>query len=725
MANFGLKRNIFGLLAVLVVVAVAAVPLISFASTPAMNQYLLPANTLGGTAPASTGPNSIVAGPDGDIWFAEQYANRVGKINPTTHAITEYNLTQPTPGATTLPDSIIEGPDGNMWFSQANGFNGYGAIGKISPTGTITEYPITVSSVASPHSLVFGPDGNIWFTTYGSNIGVMDTNGNIVHHYMTGPDQWSSVSRAICVGPDNQVWFINSSSTVAKINPTNGVETTYNVPQIPFSLVSGPGGDVWFASSASYIGKIDPTSSAVVTYNIPAPPKTASVSQYVGPQVLDVGPDGNIWYALPSYGVGEYNISNGTFSEYEAHDYGNGPSGDTVGNGPDGNLWFTSFTQQPAVGDIVLNTGGGSTGTAPTFTSPSSVAIASGSNLDFTITTSGNPTATISELSSLLPGISFRYNGNGTATLSGTVTTKTTEKVTLNLTATNSVSSASQTLTLTIVANNDCTTTPSSTNSSSGCSANVPGQANDANAYPVTVSGNATTVVIQKEANGNTVAVVIPGLNLSDDNYTVPAKQTLYDDGTLGSVTAEANGIVKGSGKVANNIVIDKGATLAPGHSPGCLSAGGLMLYGTYEAQIGGSSACSGYDQVAISGKSIITGDLLVSSAGGFVPSLGESFTILQSAANELTGQFQGYREGSLVSAQGVNYRISYKDESVILTAISVDNDIASTATAPIDAKLVSAVIPKYITTAGVLFVTLAVLSAVSVGVLAIRGRRS
>jgi len=53
---------------------------------------------------------------------------------------------------------ITKGPDGNLWFTEQNG-----RIGRISPSGLVTEYP-TPSASGSPYGIAVGSDGNIWFT---------------------------------------------------------------------------------------------------------------------------------------------------------------------------------------------------------------------------------------------------------------------------------------------------------------------------------------------------------------------------------------------------------------------------------------------------------------------------------------------------------------------------------------------------------------------------------
>ncbi len=53
-----------------------------------------------------------------------------------------------------LRDSIVAGPDGNLWFSETCG------IGRITPGGAITEFPL--ASCTWPLGITVGPDGNVW-----------------------------------------------------------------------------------------------------------------------------------------------------------------------------------------------------------------------------------------------------------------------------------------------------------------------------------------------------------------------------------------------------------------------------------------------------------------------------------------------------------------------------------------------------------------------------------
>ena len=105
---------------------------------------------------ANANPWGITAGPDGNLWFTENGANKLGMINPTTDAITEF----PIPTANAGPVGITAGPDGNLWFTEPSA----NQIGMINPTtDAITEFPIP-SPNAVPLGITAGPDGNLWFT---------------------------------------------------------------------------------------------------------------------------------------------------------------------------------------------------------------------------------------------------------------------------------------------------------------------------------------------------------------------------------------------------------------------------------------------------------------------------------------------------------------------------------------------------------------------------------
>ncbi|MDQ5873371.1 MAG: hypothetical protein M3547_14315 [Acidobacteriota bacterium] len=108
---------------------------------------------------AASGPEGIVAGPDGSLWFTENRANQIGRIT-TTGSVTEF----PIPTAQSGLGNITVGPDGNLWFTE----RAANQIGRITPAGLITEFPIPTPG-SLPTGITAGPDGNVWFTELNGN----------------------------------------------------------------------------------------------------------------------------------------------------------------------------------------------------------------------------------------------------------------------------------------------------------------------------------------------------------------------------------------------------------------------------------------------------------------------------------------------------------------------------------------------------------------------------
>ncbi len=112
--------------------------------TPAgvITEFPTPPNVEGST---NTNPAGIAVGPDGNIWWTEYSfttrprdaepggrlhgANRIGRISPTTFAMTEFPI--PTPNA--RADGITAGPpgDGGVYFTESPANFSLSAVGRI------------------------------------------------------------------------------------------------------------------------------------------------------------------------------------------------------------------------------------------------------------------------------------------------------------------------------------------------------------------------------------------------------------------------------------------------------------------------------------------------------------------------------------------------------------------------------------------------------------------
>src|SRR5687768_15475410 len=108
-----------------------------------------------------------VEAPDGSIWWAGQWANLVGRLDPKTGAMKEFPLPPEAMPHTVTPDAA-----GHVWYTG----NKNGSVGRLDPqTGAVTEFKMPDPAAKDPHTAVFDRNGTLWFTLQLSNrVGRLD-----------------------------------------------------------------------------------------------------------------------------------------------------------------------------------------------------------------------------------------------------------------------------------------------------------------------------------------------------------------------------------------------------------------------------------------------------------------------------------------------------------------------------------------------------------------------
>ena len=236
-----------------------------------------------------SGPADGVTAADGSVWLTEPNADRIARVTSTPfgYQLAEYPLPN---GAS--PKGIAADSAGNVWFTESGG---QGAIGKIAPSGTITQYSTGLAPGSHPTGITAGPDGNIWFTDSNgpARLGKLNPSTGAITEYTAGLTPGSQPT-GITAGPDGNLWFTETGGpgAIGRITPS-GTITQYTSGLTPNSqpmgIATGPGGDLWFTENASHgaIGWITPQGAigqvATPTVN----------SQPFG---ITQGPDGNEWF---------------------------------------------------------------------------------------------------------------------------------------------------------------------------------------------------------------------------------------------------------------------------------------------------------------------------------------------------------------------------------------------------------------------------------------------
>ncbi len=289
--------------------------------------------------PPGPGENlGMTTGPDGKMWFTREDTFLCSDGNHRVANVTmegqffELRVSQE-------PIGIVAGPDGAMWFVEWPCLPGPALIGRVTVTGSLTEYPIASGS-SFPQRIAAGNDRHLWFTDKGTaSIGRVSTNGRIVEYKVPGT---GSFPLGIAAGPDGNVWFTDfGTDKIGRITP-NGTMTFF-----PLAPGSQPDDIVVAGDKNFYVTEYGTHKIAQVT-------TTGAVAEYTAPAQFKFlteicrGPDaGSVWFTdsdvVPGDSrIGRFDLRTHRFSR--ALDPPHAPALPPVSIyqlhfGPDGNLW--------------------------------------------------------------------------------------------------------------------------------------------------------------------------------------------------------------------------------------------------------------------------------------------------------------------------------------------------------------------------------------------------
>src|SRR5262245_29953351 len=199
---------------------------------------------------------------DGSIWWAGQFGNLIGRLNPVTGEMKEYPLP-----AMAKPHTVELDAKGTPWYTG----NMNGSVGKIDPkTGQATVYKMPDPNAKDPHTLIFDKKGTAFFTLQNSNM-------------------------------------------VGRLNPETGDIKLITLPiadSKPYGIKEDAEGAIWFAcNGAPCIYKMDPATMALKEYKLPLGGTTV--------RRLDIAEDGMIWYVNSGRGqLGRLNPKTGQITEW-------------------------------------------------------------------------------------------------------------------------------------------------------------------------------------------------------------------------------------------------------------------------------------------------------------------------------------------------------------------------------------------------------------------------
>jgi virginiamycin B lyase len=225
-----------------------------------------------------------VQAPDGMIWWVGQFGNVMGRLNPTTGEMKEYQLS-----ANALPHTVEIDAKGNAWFTG----NKNGTVGYIDPrTGTTKVYKMPDPDAKDPHTLIFDKKGIGWFTLQNSNmVGRIDPEtGDIKLKKLSTPD---AKPYGIKLDADGNVYFsCNGHPCLYKIDTANFELSEIKLPLEGTTvrrLDIAQDGMIWYVNSGlGRLGRYDPKTGEIKEWPSPSGPKSHPYAIVVV--------DGIVWY---------------------------------------------------------------------------------------------------------------------------------------------------------------------------------------------------------------------------------------------------------------------------------------------------------------------------------------------------------------------------------------------------------------------------------------------
>lgn len=269
---------------------------------------------------------------DGNVWFTDRsIPNRLGRLDPRTGEITDYEL--PDPRAD--PHGLTVDAEGHVWWAETRGLH----LGRLEPrTGEMVRYSMDPNGEiegGQGHTPIVDSEQNIWFTVIiGNKLGKWDRKTEKITLWEVPTP--NSYPYGIVLDKDENIWIAEFvGCKVAKFDRATEKFTEYTPltePCLMRRLGIDSKGTIWYGLfSSGKLGKLDPNTGEIIEYDLPMPhsqpydtwadaedniwigdggqsgtlikfdPLTEKFTYYPAPQrgdmpKLEVTQDGAIWY---------------------------------------------------------------------------------------------------------------------------------------------------------------------------------------------------------------------------------------------------------------------------------------------------------------------------------------------------------------------------------------------------------------------------------------------
>lgn len=224
-------------------------------------------------------PGGLNIGSDGNLWFSEQFDDKIGVFDLATKTAHEYDVPKGT-----RPHNTYTGPDGNIWFTGLNDNIGVFDI----KTKKATVFTKGISTGAEPHVIITDPTNNryMWFTEQnGSRIARFDRETEKIVEFDL-PN--NTLPHGIVPDPNRKAiwWAEQGPDALGTLDLSDGpIESQQDFDQHykhipglpkgsgPHDPLFGPAGKIYMTlQDSNELGRFDPKTGKYETFPTGLPP---------------------------------------------------------------------------------------------------------------------------------------------------------------------------------------------------------------------------------------------------------------------------------------------------------------------------------------------------------------------------------------------------------------------------------------------------------------------
>lgn len=230
------------------------------------------------STPVLSYPSGVAAAPDGAIWIASTYADKLVRFDPDTGRAVEIKLP-----LRTHPMGIVVDRGGSVWFAAS----GSGIVGRLDAgSDRIKEFPIPalltpgLAAFPSPWALAVDPERNrLWLTVHSDgSVGHLSLRAEPRHRKLAISEirlgEAALRPDGIAIDGRGEIWVAElGADRLAQISGPSGCVRDVPLPRgsRPRGMAASPDGSIWVTLFGSHeLARVDPLSQAVRRWPMPS-----------------------------------------------------------------------------------------------------------------------------------------------------------------------------------------------------------------------------------------------------------------------------------------------------------------------------------------------------------------------------------------------------------------------------------------------------------------------